>query len=229
MTNPLRSGLQAIVFDHDGTLMDTLDVVVQASNAVLAAEGLPQHDRATIVAGMVLPTPERMGALAASVDSAHMRAMGRAFEAQALRLAHQAKPYPGVAELLVHLRALDIPMAVVSNSAQAFLACALGAAGLREAFQFVLGSDDMARPKPDPGGLLKVLRQLGCPPQRAVYVGDSLTDLRTARNAGAMGIGVTWGAHPREELAVLGFDALIDHPAALPGTVSDLAADSLRS
>jgi len=227
MIRPARP--KAVVFDHDGTLMDTLEVVVQASNAVLEAEGLPPQDRATIVAGMVLPTPERMGALAGATDPGAMRTLGRAYEAQALELAHRAKPYPGVPELLARLQALDIPMAVVSNSAQAFLSRALAGANLRDAFRMVLGSDDVAQPKPHPDGMRRVLHRLDCLAKRAVYVGDSLTDLRTARNAGTAAIGVTWGAHPREELSLLPFDALIDHPDELMALLPHVTAPSRPS
>ena len=73
----------------------------------------------------------------------------------------------------------------------------------------------MPAPKPDPRGLHRILLMAGCDPRRAMYVGDSRTDLETARAAGLKAVGVTWGAHPRVEMEELGFDALVDEPSQL--------------
>lgn len=207
--------IRAVVFDHDGTLIDSLAVVVAASNAILAAEGHAPQPRDTIVAGMVLPTPERLGALLGASDPTHLRTLGARYDALALTLAHGATSYPGIPSLLKSLQSRGLPLAVVSNSAHAFLEAALRHAGLWSCFSAVVGADDVALPKPDPCGLLGVIAQLRCAPDDCIYVGDSHTDLTTARRAGVHAIGVTWGAHPRAELAPMGFDALVDTPHQL--------------
>lgn len=205
--------IDTVVFDHDGTLVDSIPVVVAASNGVLAAWDLPPAAPDRIVAGMIHPTALRLGLLAGVTDRPSQVAMAERYGVLALEQATQATLYPGILEMLQTLASRGRTQAVVSNSAGAFIRSILGRLGAAPHFLAMIGEDDMPAPKPDPRGLLASLG--GSSPHRAVYVGDSSTDLATARAAGLRAIGVTWGTHSRMELASMGFDALVDTPLEL--------------
>lgn len=204
-----------VVFDHDGTLVNSLPVVVEASNEVLAAFGFERRSRTEIVAGMVHPTAPRLGLLAGVFDCAIQKDMARLYGELALRFSELAELYPGIEGLLRDLKGLGLPLAVLSNSEGIFVRTILERLEVDKYFFRLTGEDDMPAPKPDPRGLHQILELAGCGPQRAVYVGDSRTDLETARAAGLKAIAVTWGAHSRVELEALGFDALVDEPSQM--------------
>lgn len=204
-----------VVFDHDGTLVDSLDVVVHASNQVLTAFGKAAKPAAEIVAGMVHPTAPRLGLLASVDDPAVQQDMARLYNDLALRSSGLAKLYPGIDAMLANIDAMGWRQAVLSNSAGAFIRSILGRLGVATRFFSLVGETDMPAPKPDPRGLLALLHAAPWDACSAVYVGDSRTDLLTARAAGVRAVGVTWGAHSRDELAPLGFDALVDSPSEL--------------
>jgi phosphoglycolate phosphatase len=204
-----------VVFDHDGTLVNSLPAVVEASNEVMAAFGFEPRSRAEIVAGMVHATAPRLGLLAGTLDLAIQKHMACLYGELALRFSELAELYPGIEGLLRALKGLGLPLAVLSNSEGIFVRTILERLDVDKYFFRLTGEEDMPAPKPDPRGLQCILELAGCGPQRAVYVGDSRTDLKTARAAGLQAIGVTWGAHPRVELEDLGFDALVDEPSQL--------------
>ena len=204
-----------MVFDHDGTLVDSLPVVVQASNQVLMAFGKEPKPAPEIVAGMIHPTAPRLGLLAGIADPRIQKDMARRYDELALRGSGLAILYPGVDEMLATIGSLGMSQAVLSNSAGAFIRAILERLRVASRFISIVGDDDMPAPKPDPRGLLAILRKAGCEPSQAAYVGDSRTDLQTARAAGIRAIGVSWGAHSRKELEELGFDVLVDSPLEL--------------
>jgi phosphoglycolate phosphatase len=204
-----------VVFDHDGTLVNSLPVVVKASNEVMAAFGYDCKPEAEIVAGMVHPTAPRLGLLAGTSDLGIQEKMARRYGELAIRSSPLAELYPGIEGLLKDLKGLGLPLAVLSNSAGIFVRTILERLDVAKYFFRLTGEHDMPAPKPDPRGLQQILELAGCGPRRAVYVGDSRTDLETARAAGVQAIGVTWGAHPRVELEDLGWNALVDDPSQL--------------
>lgn len=204
-----------VVFDHDGTLVNSLPVVVEATNEVMAAFGYERKSREEIVAGMVHPTAPRLGLLAGTLDLTIQKNMARLYGELALRFSELAELYPGIEGLLRDLKGLGVLLAILSNSEGIFIRTILERLGVDKYFFRLTGEEDMPAPKPDPRGLHRTLELAGCDPQRAVYVGDSRTDLETARAAGLQAIGVTWGAQPRVELEDLGFDALVDKTSQL--------------
>ena len=207
--------IDVVVFDHDGTLVNSLAVVAEASNSVLSTFGYERRTVAEIVAGMVHPTAPRLGLLTGVTDPEIQKQMARLYGEAALKCSGLAVLYPGIEGTLEELRTLGLQLAVLSNSEGIFIRTILERLGVASRFFRLVGEDDMPAPKPDPRGLLRMLELAGSEPQRSVYVGDSRTDLETARAAGLIAIGVTWGAHTRRELEDFGFDALIDEPAQL--------------
>ncbi|GLH71760.1 hypothetical protein GETHLI_02620 [Geothrix limicola] len=207
----------AVMFDHDGTLVDSLPTVVSASNGVLREMGLAPASWSQIIAGMVHPTAQRLGLLAKEESRFIQEQMAHRYSQLALENAVLASLYPGIPKLLQALSRRDLLLGVVSNSRGAFIRSILDRLGVAPHFAVIVGEDDMPAPKPDPRGLLAALGAI--PPQRAVYVGDSSADLATARHAGMRAIGVTWGTHSRAEMESLPFDALVDTPDELAALI----------
>jgi phosphoglycolate phosphatase-like HAD superfamily hydrolase len=207
----------AVIFDHDGTLVDSLAVVVAATSAVLRRVGGPIPEPASIIQAMVLPTAPRMGFHLGIADPGQQSQLADAYYAEALLQVTAARVYPGVPELCAAVAALGLPQAVVSNNEGVFVRRCMAHVGLMAWFRpsAVLGEEDMAAPKPHHAGPGAAARRLGVDGNGCAFVGDSPVDLGAARAAGMAAIGVTWGTHTRQELETYGFDALVDHPREL--------------
>ncbi|MBN8614218.1 MAG: HAD family hydrolase [Deltaproteobacteria bacterium] len=203
----------AVLFDLDGTLLDSLEDIGDAMNAVLASLGHPTHtmrayqtlvgEGARELARRALP-PEARG----EVDhvlaryKAHYRA----------NLVVKSKPYDGIATMLEALARASIPMAVVTNKPHDVAVDIVAQVFAPHTFAHVIGQRDGHPHKPDPSGALAVVRALGVDPAQAFFVGDTDTDMRTARNAGMRAIGVTWGFRDRDELERHGAHVIVDQP-----------------
>lgn len=203
----------AVLFDLDGTLLDSLEDIGDAMNAVLAARGHPTHsmrayqalvgEGARELARRALPADARSqidDVLAAY--KAHYRA----------NLVVKSKPYEGIPALLEALSRRSIPMAVVTNKPHDVAVDIVARVFSSGTFAIVIGQRDGYPHKPDPSGALSVARELGVEPARAFFVGDTDTDMRTARNAAMRAIGVTWGFRDRAELETHGADVIVEHP-----------------
>jgi phosphoglycolate phosphatase len=200
------------ILDLDGTLLDTLDDLSDSVNAALLAVGLPQRSRAEIerfvgegarslVARAVAPHGELAApALAAWWD--HYRA----------HCLDRTRPFTGLPELLTRS---DRRLAVHTNKPGALARQILAGLGLLDRFAIVTGGDDAPR-KPSPAGTLAIMRRLGARARDTVFIGDSPTDVRTARAAGVTLVGVTWGFRPEAELRAAGARHVV-------GTVAGLA------
>jgi phosphoglycolate phosphatase len=193
----------ACILDLDGTLVDTLGDFVAVLGRVLSELGLPPVTRSfvehTIGRGsehLVRTTLAEVGADAAM--------FGRAW---ALYQQHYAEVngehsavYPGVVEGLQALRALGLPLAVLTNKPAAPARELLKRKGLDGYFQHVFGGDDFERRKPDPLPLIKTCEALGTPPERTWMVGDSRNDAEAARAAGCPLVLVTYGYNHGEDI-----------------------------
>jgi HAD superfamily hydrolase (TIGR01509 family) len=162
--------LDAVVFDLDGTLVDSRLVVTRAHRASLAAVSTLEELRG----GSGL----------------------NAFHDRLAELAHELRAFPGVAELLA---ALPVPAAVVSGASREACAIVLAATGLEGRFEVVVSADDVRRAKPDPEGLLLAYERLGVEPERCAYVGDLAGDVAAARSCGAVAVAAAWAGGPTPE------------------------------
>ena len=206
--------LRAILFDVDGTLLDTRDAWIAAFDDGLAAIGsdaTPGRDGARWI-GTPIETiyAERCG-----VSGDDLRRAVEAFqrsEAASLRLGVQV--YPGVADMVRSLRPWSL--ATVTNKRTDTTREALRLAGLSDAFAVVVGGDAVARKKPAPDAVLQVANSLRVPTAACAVVGDTEIDVRAGRAAGAITVGVTWGFGSRARLEEAGVQYLVETPAALP-------------
>lgn len=205
--------IRAIIWDFDGTLVDSPVAVHAATNAALAELGFPAVDLAGVRAGMVLATVPRMAHHAGiAADDPRARQLNDRFyvHAQALFPSH-AHPFAGVPEMLAAIAAAGLPQAVVTNNLGGMVRATLERAGVRQLFCSVLGDGDLPAAKPDPRGAWMAAAACAAEPSACIYVGDSAVDRDTARAAGMQAFGVTWGTTARSDM--VGFDRLVDHPA----------------
>ncbi len=187
------------LFDLDGTVLNTLDDLADAANAVLAANAMPQHTKDEIrlfVGNGIRKLIERAvpsGTGEALID----KVLGDFKTYYSAHCADKTAPYEGILEMLRALRAAGVRTAVVSNKAD-FAVKALATEYFGDLFDMALGEDVAKRPaKPAPDMVYHVLEALGATPAEAVYIGDSDVDVLTARNAGLPCIAVTWGFRDR--------------------------------
>jgi phosphoglycolate phosphatase len=194
--------LRALLLDLDGTLVDTPQAIVDVAQGTLAALGLPPADPQAIKDTIGLPLP---------VGLAQLIGTGPAGAAEAVEIYRvlwrtHVTPripqllYPGVREGVEELKRAEIRLAVVTGKAQDGADSTVNAAGLRDAFDVVLGYTSVANPKPAPDIALLALERLGLGADAAVIVGDSTHDLEMAERAGVRSIAVTYGAQPEPVL-----------------------------
>jgi phosphoglycolate phosphatase len=194
--------LKALLFDLDGTLVDTPQAIVDVAQGTLAALGLPPADAQAIKDTIGLPLPIALGRLigtgpAGAADAVEIyRVLWRAHVTPRIpRLL-----YPGVLEGLAELKRADLRFAVVTGKAQDGADSTVAAAGLKNLMEVVLGYTSVPNPKPAPDIALLALERLGVSPAGAVLVGDSVHDIEMAHRAGIRSIAVTYGAQPKAQL-----------------------------
>ena len=203
---------RAIVFDLDGTLLDTLEDLADSMNAVLAAAGCPTHPVAAYrhFVGDGIRTlvrracPAGSAALADGVEALRAE-YGRRWRAK-------TKPYPGVDRLLDALAARELPFAILSNKPDDFTRLTTEALLGRWRFAAVWGVRPDVPPKPDPTGALALAAALGVSPAEILYVGDTNTDMETAVAAGMDPVGALWGFRDAAELTASGARVLVARP-----------------
>ncbi|PPE68286.1 phosphoglycolate phosphatase [Caldimonas thermodepolymerans] len=212
----LPAGLQAVILDLDGTLVDTAGDFVVALNLMLHDLGLPAIDHG-FVARTVGKGSEHLirQTLAQSQDEA---GVARLYDQAWARYQHHylaingehAAVYPGVAEGLARLAALGLPLACLTNKPTAFARPLLERKGLVGHFRHVFGGDAFERKKPDPLPLLKACEALGSVPARTLMVGDSLNDAQAARAAGCPVVLVTYGYNHGRPVHEVPADGYVD-------------------
>jgi len=198
------SARRAVVFDLDGTLIDSLPDIVWSFRAAFDAEGLPAPDEADVRA-RVGPPLEEMAAAFVS-DAAKVAAVCDAYRSIYPRhFTERTRPFPGVVEVLVELRRRDWLLAVATTKRTAMARELVEALGLDAFLDHVQGSDDLPH-KPAPDVVLAALAALSA--DGAWMVGDTVTDLQAGRAAGLRTYGVSWGTHDAARLAEAEPDAL---------------------
>jgi HAD superfamily hydrolase (TIGR01509 family) len=207
-----RRVVRAIVFDMDGTLVDTGATVPAAYAATVVALGGPTVPNAAVVAAYPL------GATKAILEHFLARDVSAdEVENYYARLAATGpiEPYPGVRAALAALHG-RVPLGVYTGAGVQASRIVLERAGLAELVDTVVGGDEVTRPKPDPEGLLLAARRLGVPVNVTAYVGDAVRDIEAAQACGALPVAAAWG---QEYTGDARFAHVLNDPAALAGLV----------
>lgn len=212
----VKSSVAAIIFDLDGTLLDSLQDVADAGNAALEEHGFAAHPASAyrFFLGEGMETLARR-ALPRGVDEDVAAGVcARLREIYADNWSRRTVPYPGVRAMLSGLAAKGLPLAVLSNKPHE-LTRLVTRHYFPEVFAHAQGSPPGGRAKPDPALALEAARLLGAPPERVFFVGDSGVDMDTATAAGMTPVGALWGFRPREELLAHGARLLLPSPEDL--------------
>ncbi|MBL3671307.1 HAD family hydrolase [Streptomyces sp. M2CJ-2] len=211
-----------VLFDLDGTLIDTPNVIVDTFTNTFASLGIHGITAAAIRSTIGRPLAEAFADLIglSSTASTVEAAVERYQVLYRERIVPQARTllYPGVAEGLARLRANGMILAVATSKSTASAEALLTAAGIRDHFAMVVGADAVTQPKPAPEAGLLIAAELGYHPSRAIMVGDTTHDLFMAHNANMLSIAVTYGIHTPAQLEAAKptwtartFPAVVDH------------------
>lgn len=210
--------MKAVLFDLDGTLLDTLEDIANACNAALARHGFPAHpprayryfvgDGVQVLMSRVVPAGHANPETLAAVALAYREDYGRHWNAR-------TRPYDGIPELLDQLTRRGLALAVLSNKPDDFTRRCVSELLPRWVFSRVLGASSAFPPKPDPAAALHVAAGLNLPVEEVIYLGDTDTDMKTATAAGMLPVGALWGFRTAEELRQSGARHLVAHPQEL--------------
>jgi phosphoglycolate phosphatase len=209
---------RAVLFDLDGTLLNTLRDLADSVNKGLASLGFSQHNTEAyktligegreVLAERALPENRR------DIDTVH-KLLACINAEYSIHWADNTYPYPGVPALLDALTANGIKMAVLSNKADDLTKMSVSKMLACWRFALVAGARPSLPNKPDPTTALQIAKQLGISPSQFLYLGDSGIDMETANRAGMYPVGALWGFRSADELLAAGAKALIKHPLEL--------------
>src|SRR5215831_7593514 len=217
-----HKSLKLIIFDCDGTLVDSQHMICAAMRQAYEANNLsvPAREQLLAIVGLSLPDAFRRLAATANGDADHpvealVTCYKNAFAELRSSVDHLEPLYPGAREAIDVLGARpDTLLGIATGKSQRGVRAVLGRHGLAERFATIQTSDD-APSKPHPGMVLAAMRETGVAPEDTVVIGDTVFDLEMARAAGAHAIGVAWGYHPASALREAGAHAIIETFAEL--------------
>lgn len=209
---------KAVLFDLDGTLLDTLDDLADSANRSLAAMKMPEHpvdsyryfvgDGMMTLVERIVPEKDRDRQTLGKVAALFRLDYGNNWQVK-------SKPYAGIEEMLAGLVEAGVQLAILSNKPQDFTRLCVAKMLAGFPFEPVLGQREDVPKKPDPSGALEVSELLHIAPEQFLYLGDTSIDMKTAKEAGMCAVGALWGFRTAKELRTSGADHLIEHPLEL--------------
>lgn len=215
---------KVVIFDLDGTLLNTIDDIANTMNKVLAEMKLPTHPVSAyyqfVGAGVVVLSKRAL--------PANMRDEVTVFKVHGMfnKLYHEtwkefSKPYDGIKELLDYLISQGKEVGVFSNKPQKFCEIMMDYYFPKIKFSFVRGNRKNIPPKPDPAGGLEILKEMNLKAEDVLYVGDTDIDMQTAVNCGFFGIGAEWGFRTKDELIKTGARLTFATPVEMMNYLKD--------
>ncbi len=216
--------MRLIVFDLDGTLLNSLEDLADSANWVLEQHGFPTHpvdayryfvgDGVRKLIERILPQEER--------TEARIEQCRQEFVAYyKVHMEDKTSVYEGITELLVELKNRGLKIAVATNKVHIAVKPLMEKYFPEIRFDSMIGQREGVPVKPAPQIMFDILRETGCEPSEALHVGDTATDMQLAHNAGVTPVGVLWGYRPLEELQEAGAKFIIEKPEELLGLVHE--------
>jgi phosphoglycolate phosphatase len=207
-------GVRAFVFDLDGTLIDSKLDLVLSMNATLVYLGRKplEHEQIAGYVGGGVPLLIKRALGENGTEEEIEKGIVHFLDYYREHMLDNTLPYPGVRECLDALRGRE--MAVLTNKPVKFSQAIIAGLNMSQYFRYVYGGNSFEKKKPDPIGLYRLLRDFGIAPQELMMVGDSDVDIQTARNAGTLACGLTYGLGKMQP--EFPPDLLLDNLADLP-------------
>lgn len=209
---------KAVIFDLDGTLLDTLADLANSANRVLAGHGYPTHpiadykrfigDGSRMLITRALPEERRLPEIIDASLEAFVADYGQHWDSV-------TQPYDGIIDLIGSFKESAMPMGVVTNKPHRFTAVMTAYFFEGCPFYPILGQQDHIPKKPNPHQALVAAEKMGVAPSSCVFLGDSAVDMETAKSAGMHPVGAAWGFRSKKELAAAGAAHILNHPLEL--------------
>ena len=212
---------KTVIFDLDGTLLNTIDDLAAAGNFVCRENGWPEYTVEQFKAMVGHGIPNLVARFTPDSAQSPLLLANALSQFSAYYAEHNCdytKPYAGIPELLAELKAQGVELAVYSNKADGF-SRRLMDTFFPQTFALVRGKLEGVPVKPDPTGVRAVLKELGAQPEQTLFVGDSNVDILTGHNAGLLACGVSWGFRSRASLEEAGADFIADTVAQLRNVI----------
>lgn len=227
MTGPaLMSSFRAVLFDLDGTLLDTLEDIADSVNRVLRHSGFPEHalEKYKYFVGDGMDILVRRALPGEGLDEATVAGCIEAVrEEYARHWTDKTRIYEGVPEMLDWLLSRGFQLSILSNKPDEFTRVTVEKFLCRWPFHPVLGARPSVPKKPDSAAAFEVAKITGITPEEFVYLGDTDTDMKTAVSAGMFPVGVLWGFRPAEELFEAGAQIVLSRPMELRDLLRNLS------
>lgn len=207
--------IRAVLFDLDGTLVDTVELILASYRHTVAVHGIDPVPDAVWLEGLGIPLRvqfRRFTTDPREIQDLIDTYLAHNHEHHDRLVAH----YPGVLEGVRSLEGAGVRLGVVTSKMHGGLERGLTAGGYEGLFEVLIGADDVENPKPHPEPVLMALGRLGVEPSDAVFVGDSPHDMAAGRAAGVRTAAATWGPFPREVLELHRPDLWLESPAEIP-------------
>jgi pyrophosphatase PpaX len=214
------AGIDAVLFDLDGTLIDSIELILASYRHTMAEHGRGPVPDAEWMRGVGTPLRVQLGRWADTPED--LQALVDTY--RAYNLANHDRmisAFPGVVELVRALRVRGLRTGVVTSKNRDGAARGLRLVGLASAIEIIVAADDVERPKPHPEPVCLAVESLGADPRRTLFVGDSIHDLTSGRDAGVLTGAVLWGPFARAELEVGQPDYWFEHPDDLRNLLLD--------
>jgi phosphoglycolate phosphatase len=208
---------KGVIFDLDGTLVDSLQDISDAMNSVLQHYNYPTHsyeDYKNFIGSGIRSLVSKSLPLNQNNDTLVTNCFNLMIEVYRDNCTLKTKPYDGIIELLDNLKSRHIKLSVLSNKSDE-LTKHITQALFPNYFDPVVGLSIEAHKKPNPFGVLEISKTLGIPPEELIYVGDTGIDMQTATRANMFGVGVLWGFRSKEELVSNGAKYVLSSPSDL--------------
>src|SRR3989338_1783999 len=186
-------GITTLLFDVDGTLLESTEFIIQATEHALSVKGLSVPDRTTISKNVGASFPDYYFSLTGTHEHTNeLIEIHRTFQYSNY---HLAKPFPNTVSTLKYLKNKGYKMATITTRSKKTSHQTLINAGIFDLFDVIISGEDAAALKPDPAPLFKALEHIKEKPEHAVMIGDSYQDIQAGKNAGTKTIRATYGFH----------------------------------
>lgn len=209
----VAAGKKTIIFDLDGTLIDSLEDIAVCMNKVLEELNLPTYEindyKYFVGGGISVLVDNALKGQSTQIKEEVTKRFKVIYDQ---KLHAKTKPYEGIYELLEELDKLDCNLAILSNKPHEFTVEYANSLFNNFNFKEIHGQKESVPKKPDPIAAINIAKSLNTPCEEIYFVGDTMVDMQTAKNAGMIAIGVLWGFRDEKELNEHGADYLVSHP-----------------